>query len=233
MTNDFMKSFNLYSYGPVSSFLIGYVENNSFTSTGTAFCLVGQNYFLSCLHCVDITKDMHIALPKMSDGFIDTTANELSCWKVKLIQKSAKYDIALLKADKFFLQSHCHNVNPFLKKSIDVNVLDDTIYCGYPLYSYGTGSLKWSKSNISSKNLVADGVKHYILDSVIHPGNSGGPLIDPKTSKVIGIIASTFDPSGKSGMFVNGFKVGTNTSIGRAICIEHAFDLLKAEGLYE
>ena len=232
MYDDLMDAFNLYSYGATSSFLIGHVENNNFFSTGTAFCVAGKNYFLTCLHCVDITKDLYIALPKFRDGFIDTTTSELTCWKVKLIRKNVKHDVALLKADTFFLKSAYQKLNEFFKNSSDVNVLDEVIYCGYPLYSHGSGSLKWSKSSISSKNIVKDEGKHYVLDSVIHPGNSGGPLIDPKTFQVIGIIASTFDPSGNTGMFVNGLKMG-NTSIGRAICIEHAFNLLKAEGLYE
>ncbi len=95
------------------------------------------------------------------------------------------------------------------------------------------GSIKWSKSIISSKIIKKEGTKQYILDSVIHPGNSGGPLIDAKTNKLIGVIASTFDPTGNSGVFVGGHKMGGTKSIGRAICIEHLLPFLSALGLYK
>lgn len=118
---------------------------------------------------------------------------------IKLINKSdADDDMALFQLEEF--------KNTLLKKlelgdSETVEVGQGAYFIGFPyaaqLMNEGFGvTLVVNKTIVS--NIKRDGVnpEHkrnwFILDAISNPGNSGCPLIDLKTNKVIGVMTITF-----------------------------------------
>ena len=101
-------------------------------------------------------------------------------YKVKLISKDEVVDLAILKADLSF--------NEYFELSDEQpQKLQRVIVAGYPLgkerisddlkVNLGISSLKGYKNNIS---LIQ-------IDAAVNFGNSGGPVIDEETSKVVGV----------------------------------------------
>ena len=64
------------------------------------------------------------------------------------------------------------------------------------------------------------------LDATAYPGNSGSPLYDPDTGKVIGVINKVFVQESKENI------LSKPSGISYAIPVNHIENLLKAKGLY-
>jgi S1-C subfamily serine protease len=64
------------------------------------------------------------------------------------------------------------------------------------------------------------------LDATAYPGNSGSPLYDPDTGKVIGVINKVFVQESKENV------LSKPSGISYAIPVNHVENLLKAKGLY-
>ncbi len=105
-------------------------------------------------------------------------------------------------------------------------------YLGYPFGQSGLHTLKVSQTIISSK-VISDGTKQFQLDAMIHEGNSGGPLIDLSSNKVIGIISGRFSPTGNGGTVrIGNHALGTDSTISFATIITYGIELMKSEGLH-
>lgn len=150
-----------------------------------------------------------------------------------IIAQSPKYDLALLQIEGTDF--------PYLEKGTSSGLRegDEIAFSGYP---YGLllgmrvtthrGIISSISPNIlpvvSAKELspaikraLASKYNILHLDAVAYPGHSGGPLFDPKSGKVLGIITS--------GLFkeVQGeTKFKLPTGISYAIPIEHVEELL-------
>lgn len=219
--------------------LLGVLEKNDTTHEsnvlfrGTCFKIY-QNYYLTCFHVLDLSKKMVISFPNEIDGFFDTKKKQsFQCIDIRVISKDVKNDVALIKIVGNYLN---YGYEP---KPIDLidntisKIGNDVLYAGYPFCHQEMTSLKWSKSIISSKILSSKGTKQYMLDSVVHQGNSGGPLIDSNTGKIIGIISMTYNPMFGSGIMFGNQALSTTTSLGMAISIPHAINLLKTANIYD
>jgi len=64
------------------------------------------------------------------------------------------------------------------------------------------------------------------LDATAYPGNSGSPLYDPNTGKVIGVINKVFVQESKENI------LSKPSGISYAIPVNHVENLLKSKGLY-
>jgi S1-C subfamily serine protease len=121
---------------------------------------------------------------------------ERSEFAVRLIVESDKYDLALLKLDKF--KTPCIEIGDPSKAAL-----------GEQVFAIG------SPLSIELNNSVSSGVlsafRGYIIqtDAAINPGNSGGPLIT-KEGKVIGINTGIIRDENAEGL---GFAININTAI--------------------
>ena len=120
-------------------------------------------------------------------------------WKsIKLISKNDSDDIALFQLDEY--------KDTLLRKlelgdSEQIEVGQEAYFIGFPyaaqLINDGFGVTLIANKTIVS-NIKRDGINPdhkrnwFILDAISNPGNSGCPLIDAGTNKVIGVMAITF-----------------------------------------
>ncbi|MFQ1764926.1 trypsin-like peptidase domain-containing protein [Aeromonas veronii] len=103
---------------------------------------------------------------------------------------------------------------------------------GYPFGNFGNHVLKITSGIISSKVQNENGTNQYQIDAMIHESNSGGPLVDLASNKVIGIVSGRFSPAGgQGGLMLGNYQIGSESSIGLAVTAQYALELLKAEGL--
>jgi serine protease Do len=197
---------------------------------GTAFLCHSKGYLLTAAHTFNLTDKLGFIPPKSVDEFNPAQLDDnISFISVEVAQHDAMNDVALLK----------------ITDSITVAVIDDllgtddlapvgssTCYLGFPHANNGQHALKVSGTVLSSKVISKYGTRQLLFDAMVETCNSGGPLIDVATGRVIGIVSGRFSPTGNSAAIrIGNHALGTESTISYASAVSHARELLKAEGL--
>ena len=87
-------------------------------------------------------------------------------------------------------------------------------------------ALRSAQINEKLFNRLQNPYNVFQLDATAYPGNSGSPLYDPSTGKVIGVINKVFVQESKENI------LSKPSGISYAIPANHIENLLKAKGLY-
>ena len=87
-------------------------------------------------------------------------------------------------------------------------------------------ALRSAQINQKLFNRLQNPYNVFQLDATAYPGNSGSPLYDPSTGKVIGVINKVFVQESKENI------LSKPSGISYAIPANHIENLLKAKGLY-
>lgn len=204
-------------------------DTNSIEFLGTAFLVDNKGYLLTCSHTISLDMQLAIVSPQPINEWNNMTQSRVNIIDVEISQFDTTNDCALLKIKTEVTINIMPNIfgNPD-KSPVGANIL----YFGYPFGDKGLHTLKVSSSIISSKAINNNGIKHFQLDSMVHDGNSGGPLVDVHTGQIIGMISGKFNPSGNSGaVMIGNYALGSESSISYATSIEYGINLMKEEGL--
>lgn len=173
---------------------------NQMTITGSGFCVSGDGKILTAAHLYNQLKPEHKE-SLMGMAMIKQESNGLEHYKwlpLKLINKDDKNDLALFKID-----NHQETLLNKLElgDSEKVEIGDETYFIGFPyaaqLINDGFGiTLIVNKTIISNVKRDGRDSNHprnwFIVDAISNPGNSGCPLIDMETNKVIGVMSIAF-----------------------------------------
>lgn len=170
------------------------------TIIGSGFAISDDGKILSAAHlCKNLTPEQINTLMGMAIVKQDENGLEHYVWlPLKEISNNDKNDIALFQL---------HNYDKTLIKPLElgdsekVELGDEAYFIGFPyaaqLINDGFGiTLIVNKTIIS--NIKMDGTdpnypkNWFIVDAISNPGNSGCPLIDIATNKVIGIMTISF-----------------------------------------
>jgi len=185
---------------------IGFNPNpKQITIVGSGFAVSDDGKILSAAHLYNQLNSEQIDNLK-ANVMIEQMGNDLERYKwipIKLINKDDKNDIVI-----FQLEEHKETL---LKKlnlgdSEKVEIGHEVYFIGFPyaaqLINEGFGiTLIVNKGIIS--NIKRDGVdpshkrNWLIVDAISNPGNSGCPLIDVDTNKVIGVMTIAFRTQSK------------------------------------
>jgi len=186
---------------------VGFRHNSTkVTIVGSGFAVGNNAKILSSAHLYDKLKPEHrnklvgLAMTKQDSNGLE----HYSWFPLKLIKKNEKNDMALFEIE---------NYEKTLLTSLELGDSDkamvgqDVYFIGFPyaavLINEGYGiSLIVNKAIISNIKLDGQDPKHprnfIFLDSISNPGNSGSPLFDLITNKVIGVMAITFRTRSKT-----------------------------------
>lgn len=171
------------------------------TTIGSGFIVSNDGKILSAAHLYNQLKPEHI--PNLI-GMVfarQDPSRLLEGFKwlpLKLIEKKDKDDVALFQIEGYEdIQLSKLDLGDL--ESIEVG--DEAYFIGFPyaaqLINDGFGITRIVNKGIIS-NVKRDGIdpthkrNWFIVDAISNPGNSGCPLIDVSTNKVIGVMSITF-----------------------------------------
>lgn len=177
------------------------------TSMGTSWLIdLGPNKFITAWHVISDypIKQYYINGPESDRSY-----------KINVIYKNPKYDLVLFEIENLeeyedFMRV---NGNPKSLKISDLGVVregDQFWSIGNPLYqffSYWTGHVAKTNFFTMSPRELGDDSVYTILDGLVGPGASGGPVFD-KNGNVIGVVQSSYENPGSS---TYGHIVSNNT----------------------
>jgi len=188
------------------------------TFLGSGFFCHSSGYILTCAHLIGLQDDIRVCSSRNIDSFNHQELDFHQVAKAKIVQYSPMDDLALLKLEKGVSTNFSNDIMDF---DVESHIGATVLYFGYPFAQEGLHTAHVSRGMISSKIINNSGKKQYQLDAMVHEGNSGGPLVEAVTGKVIGIVCGRFSMCSLQ-----------NNMISYAIPISSAYELLKKEGIY-
>jgi len=173
---------------------------NQMTITGSGFCVSDDGKILTAAHIYNQTPPQFQS-KLMGMTMVKQESNELEHYTwlpLNFIKKEDKNDLALFQVSGY--------EKTLLKPlgfgdSEKIEVGQETYFIGFPyaaqLINDGFGITLIVNRTIVS-NIKHDGIdpahprNWFIVDAISNPGNSGCPLIDIETNKVIGVMTIAF-----------------------------------------
>lgn len=173
---------------------------NRITIIGSGFSITNDGKLLSCNHLFDRLNQEQIANLR-AIVMIEQGPNELERYErfpISIIDRDDRFDLAILQVSDYQRTL----LKPLkLGNSDRVSVGNSVYFIGFPyaarLMNEGFGiTLIVSRGIIG--NIKRDGTdparrrSWIIIDTISNPGNSGSPLLDEKSNKIIGVISISF-----------------------------------------
>lgn len=205
-------------------------REDSIEVLGSGFICHGKGYVISCAHTINLTDELGVVTPQDINAFNPMTQERANFIPVTVAQYDAQNDVALLKLPAGI---PLHVPSNIFGAPTSQEIGTSIACLGYPFAGFGQHTLKITSGIVSSKVKNKNGTKQFQIDAMIHDSNSGGPLIDLQTSKIIGVVSGRFSPAGNGGgLMMGNYQIGSESSIGLATTIDYAIELLKVEGIH-
>lgn len=158
-----------------------YIETDK--SVGSGFIINNEGMCLTCAHVISEAKVIYARVTLEND--------RKEIHKCKLLYLDKENDYALIK-----LETKNHYYFAYEESYKHLKLGTEIAIVGYP---FGIGlsddvlelSPTLTKGYISSKQ-TKNGQKFYYLDALARPGNSGGPVFEAATGKVIGYLCGAY-----------------------------------------
>lgn len=188
------KSIDPKKLDPTSNFLQKAVVSisDSKGGQGTGFLISPDGFILTCAHCVGETEE------KVRVAFFDDEGQRIfKYFPFVHICSDKLNDVALLRiaSDEFKFKF----LPLTLKSAAEYTPTKDFVMAGYPYGGESFTELSVTTGKIASVNDidVGDGNRTTVFaDMFGKPGNSGSPIIDPETSKALGVFWGGVGPKG-------------------------------------
>lgn len=148
-------------------------------SQGTAFVVGAEGWMLTCAHVLGESKLATVTL----------NGQRLLA---DVVKSDRKADLALMKL-RSPLPAGSH-VLPFRAAERTAVMGEDVYTIGYPLSRMLGNSARMSRGLLSATAGLRDAEGEVQVSAEIHPGNSGGPLLD-KDGRVIGVVHKIINPA--------------------------------------
>ena len=145
---------------------------------GTAFVISAAGHLLTCAHVLGDIKEATITL----DG---------KRYLADVLKADKDADLALLKLREL-LPSGAPLVS-FRGIAKNAAMGEEVFTIGYPLSRILGSGARMSRGLVSAANGLRDNPKQLQVSAEIHPGNSGGPLLD-REGQAVGVISQTINP---------------------------------------
>jgi len=137
-------------------------------ASGSAFFVTGKGHIITNYHVI---KNCN-STPKIKYKDKDVEA--------KVIARDTALDLALLKAD-------LRNTKYVSLSNDQPKKLQRIIASGYPFGKYISDDLKFTSGIVSSLKGPGDDSTLVQVDAALNPGNSGGPIVDEESGKLVAV----------------------------------------------
>ncbi len=150
-------------------------------SQGTGFLISPYGHVLTCAHCI------HDEEQRVRIAFFDEDGQRLfKYFSFVIVAMDEVNDLALLRiaTDEFRFKF----LPLTMDKGFEYEPTSDFVMAGYPYGGEAFSEISVTTGKVASVNIIDGGRRTTVFaDMFGKPGNSGSPIIDVRTSKVIGV----------------------------------------------
>lgn len=164
---------------------ISHLNGGNIVSSGTGFIVDGKLVTNNHVYFSNNTEEIRLETVD-SDGFTSNKSTQMSYSDFQNLlldgMPQASWDFAIIDISQTELND-CPSMD-FCNSDYEIEIGTGIALFGFP---FTQNNLSIHTGIISSRKITA-GINYIQIDASVNSGNSGGPLIDTETGKVIGII---------------------------------------------
>ena len=190
---------------------------------GTAVLVHPDGYLLTASNLFNPQDELVVSPWESGRGFVPTDRDTITTYPTDTVLVNEERGLALLQ----------------LEDPLDINMpphvigKPDSIPTGSSVaslgYAFGYDHIYnqvIQSGIISARILSGNGTKLFLFDTMIHEGSRGGPLVNLKDRRIIGINYGKFKPH-EAAQQSDGGSVSGDTNISYAVSIEYGMELLQ------
>lgn len=193
---------------------------------GSAFAVRQDGYLFTTAELVKDRTELLVSPASDPSGFQPTSRAQLSCFAARVVGMDAQNNVALLKlADSARLP-----LSPdLLGETATLQPGTELMHLGFPFGRHGSVALAARRGHLAAKVQEPTGKRQLLVEGVVYSGAAGGPLIDVRRGRIVGVMLSPLAlmPKEESGKM---FAVPQQTDLSLAAPIEAAAALLAQAG---
>ncbi len=211
-------------------FLLVRKQENSVVFLGTAFLVNEKGYLLTASHIIgNDYNDLMVAKPQDPENFSTLSLDEVCAISADVVKTDDYHNVALLKLNKdYLIETPDHLIGQVDNLTLGTGLIN----LGFPYGHQDMHVLAMRSSVLSAKAKLSNGTKLLLIDSMVHDGMSGGPLVSIEDERIIGIVIGRFSPLDDGGDFNRGNNYPEfDTSMSYAVSIEYGVKMLEDLGL--
>ena len=210
-------------------FLLVRMKEDSVVFLGTAFVIHEDGLLLTASHLLeDNYEGLMAAKPNNPEDFSSLSMDTVPAIPLETVKIDNAHNTALLK----FTRKISIGAPDHLVGNVESVLLGNDALClGFPYGHHDIHNLAVQRTMVSSKFTLREDTNLFLLDTPVHSGMAGGPLVNCDDGRVIGIIIGRFLPEEDGGDFVRGNHPDFQTSFSYAVSIEYGRKMLDEMGL--
>jgi len=194
---------------------------------GASFIVHPNGYLLTAPHLLKEAKSPVVVHSAQPGVFTPLAVDNASTLPVRPVQIDESRGVALLKME---MEEVIAAPDDFLGSVKTVYEGTHCLTFGVPFGHFRIHNIMVMRAMVSAKLISPNGTNLLAFDTLIHPGDVGGPLVSTDDGRIIGVIQGPFNP-----MEIQQVEQPPDyhlpSNFSYAVSIEYAEPLLRAEGL--
>lgn len=213
---------------PVLVFPVARTGNPDTSPLGTCF-VVGRTRVATAYHVVrGDSTNLGMIMPGIAtiDDYQDTSKTSFGLYRLNIIAADPVRDLCVLELEE---------PNTIFTGHFQLGSTDETpvgasvITQGYPHANFSRLVLTQQEAKIGARVLLGSGgqtYKHAIVNTQAREGQSGGPVIDPRSGRVVAILIGSYAPGGGGAISLGGVDPATLHQTTHALSAEYLQGML-------
>lgn len=202
-------------------------QGNQVVFAGTAVLVHPEGFLLTAANLFEPDDELVISLWDEERTFISTARESVAPYHAKVLRHDEQRGLALLQIRETLEISMPPHV---IGKPDKVPTGSSLASLGYAFGYHHIYNQVIQQAVVSARILSGNDTKLFLFDSMVHEGSRGGPLINAKDRRIIGINYGKFKPHETTNETYQGTPTG-DTNISYAISVEYGVELMEQEGI--
>ncbi len=204
------------------------IEEDRGIFLGSAFLVHSKGYALTAAHILPNKAELGLVPAQPAGSFVPLTMEQVTPVPVEVVRRDTEHDVALLKLiPDLGIAVPSHIMGNPAETPLGTTVMS----MGFSFAHYRLHSVVSLQATLSAKVLSAHQAHILLFDTPIHPGDAGGPLINARDERIIGVVLGPFAASDLVAESTGSKPDSASSAISQAISIEYGIELMKQEGL--
>jgi serine protease Do len=205
--------------------LIKNPANGAVEFLGSAFALREDGYLATAAELVKDRDEVLVSPAEDTLGFQVVSREKLRCFEAKVTARDPRHNVALLKLTD----------SAGLRLPLDMIGETETLHpgagimhLGFPFGRHGSIALMARTGHLASKILNPEGVRQLVVEGSMYSGSAGGPVIEVKSGRIVGVLSSQLALLPREGETERKLVLPMATDLTLAAPIEAALAFLPA-----